>query len=76
MKKFSQINESTQDHSYKLAQSEYNEDWTWEYNLQNQVRWDSDDAPDDMCFYVKAWLEKIADEEGYKLVKKDRVHKI
>lgn len=76
MKKFSQINESTQDQAYRLAQSEYNEDWTWEYNLENQVRWDSEDAPDDMCFYVKAWLEKIADGEGYKLVKKDRVHKI
>jgi hypothetical protein len=79
MRKFTdRINENIgdEDHSYKLAQSEYNDEYTWEYNLQQQVRWESDDAPDDMCFYVKAWLEKIADSEGYKLVKKDRVHEI
>jgi hypothetical protein len=80
MKKFTdRINENIgdPDYAYKAAQSEYNDEYTWEYNLQQIIDWDSrEESIDDMCFYVKAWLEKIADQEGYKLVKKDRVHEI
>jgi hypothetical protein len=76
MKKFTnKINENYD--PYKAALSEYNDEYTWEYNLQGAVRWDSrEESIDDMCFYVKAWLEKIAEGEGYVLIKKDSVHKI
>lgn len=76
MKKFTnKINENYD--PYKAALSEYNDEYTWEYNLQGTVRWDSrEESIDDMCFYVKAWLEKIAEGEGYVLIKKDSVHKI
>lgn len=58
------------DPAYQVAQSQFDEECTWEYNLQQQVRWDTEDAPSDMCFYIKAWFEKIAEQEGYELVKK------
>lgn len=46
----------------------YNKEYTWEYNLERVVRWDGD-AKSDVCFYVRHWLDKIAEEEGYMLVK-------
>ena len=42
---------------------------TWEYNLRQVVRYDSEDNHSDVCFYVREWLEIIAKQEGYKLVK-------
>jgi hypothetical protein len=47
----------------------FNPEYTWEYNLLQQVRWGEEDAKDDVCFYVKNWLEVIAKEEGYTLTK-------
>jgi len=47
----------------------FNPKHTWEYNLLQQVRWDREDAKDDVCFYVKNWLKEIAEEEGYTLTK-------
>ena len=47
----------------------FNTKYTWEYNLLKQVRWGTDDTKDDVCFYVKNWLDKIAKEEGYTLTK-------
>lgn len=47
----------------------FNPKYTWKYNLLQQVRWDTEDAKDDVCFYVKNWLKKIAEEEGYTLTK-------
>jgi hypothetical protein len=42
---------------------------TWEWNLMQVVRYDSEDNHSDVCFYVREWLEIIAKQEGYKLVK-------
>ena len=42
---------------------------SWEYNLMHQVRWGSEDAKDDVCFYVQKWLRIIASQEGYMLKK-------
>ena len=47
----------------------FNPKYTWEYNLLQQVRWETEDAKDDVCFYVKNWLQRIAEEEGYTLTK-------
>lgn len=75
MKKFTnKINENYA--PYKAALSEYNDEYTWEYNHQGAVDPRREEFMDDMCFYVKAWLEKIAEGEGYVLIKKDSVHKI
>lgn len=48
-----------------------NPEYTWEFNLKEKVRWGTDDTHNDVCFYVKEWLEEIADEEGFILIKKD-----
>lgn len=47
----------------------FNPEYTWEYNLLQKVRWETEDVKDDVCFYVKNWLQKIAEEEGYTLTK-------
>jgi len=46
---------------------DFNQEQTWEYNLLKKVRWGTDDEQDDVCFYVKKWLSKIAEQEGYTL---------
>lgn len=53
-----------------IALSKFDNEYSWEFNLDSVVRWGSEEASDDVSFYVKHWLEKIADQEGYKLVKK------
>ncbi len=53
-----------------LSVYDFEENNSWEYNLLRKVRWDSTDkAKNDVLFYVKAWLDEIAKQEGYKLVK-------
>lgn len=53
-----------------LSVYDFEENNSWEYNLLRKVRWGSPDAAkNDVCFYVKAWLDEIAKQEGYKLVK-------
>ena len=47
----------------------FNPEYTWEYNLLQQVRQETEDTKDDVCFYVKNWLKEIAEEEGYTLTK-------
>lgn len=56
---------------HKMALNKFNDENTWEYNLETTVRWDTDDAASDVNFYVRHWLEKIANQEGFILVKKD-----
>lgn len=41
----------------------YNIDHTWEYNLQTNVRWDSEDAIDDVIYFIKNNIDKIIEEE-------------
>ena len=52
-----------------LMAYEFNPNYSWEYNLIRLVRWNSPEVKDDVCFYINAWLEDIAKQEGYKLVK-------
>lgn len=52
-----------------IVMHRFNPEYTWEYNLLQQVRWKTEDAKDDVCFYIKNWLQKIAEEEGYTLIK-------
>jgi len=47
----------------------FNPEYTWEYNLLQQVRWETENTKDDVYFYVKNWLKEIAEEEGYTLTK-------
>lgn len=47
----------------------FNDEYSWEYNLRQLVRWEHEDAADDVNFYIKHWLQKIAEEEGYTLTK-------
>lgn len=47
----------------------FDNDFTWEYNLKQKVRWEQEDADDEVCFYIKKYLPLIAKEEGYILVK-------
>lgn len=46
----------------------FNPKHTWEYNLLQQVRWNTEDAKEDVCFYIKNWLHKIVEEEGYTVI--------
>jgi hypothetical protein len=54
---------------YRSALEKFKHENTWEYNLRQVVRYDSEDNHSDVCFYVREWLEIIAKQEGYKLVK-------
>jgi hypothetical protein len=56
--------------SLKKVEKKYNPEDTWEYNLIRNIRWNSEDKIDDMCFYIKKWLKQIAEEEGY-IIKKE-----
>lgn len=53
-----------------LKAYEFNPNYSWEYNLDQIVRWNnSDDVKDDVTFFVKVWLGEIAKQEGYELTK-------
>lgn len=55
---------------HEVVLSAFNDENSWEYNLETNVRWDTDDAASDVNFYVRHWLEKIANQEGFILTKK------
>jgi hypothetical protein len=38
-------------------------DTSWEYDLQEEVRWGTDDQIDDICFFIKNNLNRINKEE-------------
>ena len=48
----------------------FNNNYSWEYNLLQNVRWGKEDAKEDVFFYVKKWIIKITKEEGYTITKK------
>lgn len=37
----------------------YNKKYTWEYNLIQFVRWNSEDAKDDVIFFIKKYIKYI-----------------
>lgn len=39
------------------------EDETWEYRLQQSVRWNTEDAIDDVVFFIKENLESINEDQ-------------
>jgi hypothetical protein len=41
----------------------YNVENTWEFNLEKQIRWKSDDAKDDLAYYVREFLPHIIQQE-------------
>ncbi len=41
----------------------YNDKNTWEFNLEQQIRWNEEDAKDDLSFYVKEFLPQIINDE-------------
>lgn len=46
-----------------IDEKSYNPDYTWEYNLKQNVRWDTEDCSEDVIYYVKKWLSHIIKEE-------------
>lgn len=50
--------------------NQYSPEHTWEFNLKEKVRWNTDDTHNDVCFYIKEWLDIIVEEEGFILTKK------
>lgn len=49
--------------SSRIIDKSYNSDLTWNANLFNNVRWESDDEKDDLHFYIKTFLPMIMLEE-------------
>jgi len=66
-----QENLNISDVIHRSAMEKFNDKYSWEYNLRQVVRWEHEEADDDVNFFIKHWLEKIAEREGYKLVKND-----
>ena len=56
---------------HEIVLSEFNDKDSWEYNLEQVVRWDTEFVSSDVSFYVRHWIGKIANQEGFILVKKD-----
>ena len=41
----------------------YNKEHTWEFNLIQSVRWDTEDARDDVCHFIKNNMANILDAD-------------
>jgi hypothetical protein len=53
-----------------MGKYQYDPSYTWEYNLIMMVRWaDENDAKDDVCSFIKNYIDEIAVEEGYRITK-------
>lgn len=46
----------------------YNPEATWEYNMMQFVRWDSEDAKDDVVYFIRTYAKYIIREDPELLV--------
>lgn len=40
----------------------YNPEYTWEFNLSQYVRWETEDALDDVVFFIRTFFRKIEED--------------